>query len=175
MNCFTATAVSQRTDDASPQTMDGIISQTKRRRTTARRLSKRVKGIEPSSSAWKAVALPLSYTRNIPNFSLISQGKWGVQDSNLRRQCHQIYSLTPLTARETPRTMPRLLVLSRSRAIRRPRASGGARTHDLRFTKPLLSQLSYASEGFKTSKTRHYIGGSIPCKTAWYKKHSKPG
>jgi hypothetical protein len=24
----------------------------------------RVKGIEPSSSAWKAVALPLSYTRN---------------------------------------------------------------------------------------------------------------
>ena len=29
--------------------------------------------------------------------------KWGVQDSNLRRLCHQIYSLTPLTARETPR------------------------------------------------------------------------
>ena len=28
--------------------------------------------------------------------------KWGVQDSNLRRLCHQIYSLTPLTARETP-------------------------------------------------------------------------
>ena len=27
---------------------------------------------------------------------------WGVQDSNLRRHCHQIYSLTPLTARETP-------------------------------------------------------------------------
>jgi hypothetical protein len=25
-----------------------------------------------------------------------------VQDSNLRRQSHQIYSLTPLTARETP-------------------------------------------------------------------------
>jgi hypothetical protein len=29
-------------------------------------------------------------------------GKWGVQDLNLRRQCHQIYSLTPLTTRETP-------------------------------------------------------------------------
>jgi hypothetical protein len=28
---------------------------------------------------------------------------WGVQDSNLRRQCHQIYSLTPLATRETPR------------------------------------------------------------------------
>src|SRR5215471_4603277 len=29
----------------------------------ARRKLERVKGIEPSSSAWKAVALPLSYTR----------------------------------------------------------------------------------------------------------------
>src|SRR5690606_41670330 len=28
-----------------------------------KRLLERVKGIEPSSSAWKAVALPLSYTR----------------------------------------------------------------------------------------------------------------
>ena len=28
--------------------------------------------------------------------------KWGVKDLNLRRHCHQIYSLTPLTARETP-------------------------------------------------------------------------
>jgi hypothetical protein len=27
------------------------------------KLLERVKGIEPSSSAWKAVALPLSYTR----------------------------------------------------------------------------------------------------------------
>ena len=32
--------------------------------------------------------------------------KWGVQDSNLRRHCHQIYSLTPLTARETPLANP---------------------------------------------------------------------
>ena len=27
---------------------------------------------------------------------------WGEQDSNLRRRCHQIYSLTPLAAREPP-------------------------------------------------------------------------
>jgi hypothetical protein len=27
------------------------------------KILERVKGIEPSSSAWKAVALPLSYTR----------------------------------------------------------------------------------------------------------------
>ena len=29
--------------------------------------------------------------------------QWGVKDLNLRRHCHQIYSLTPLTTRETPR------------------------------------------------------------------------
>ena len=58
---------------------------------------KRVEGIEPSSLAWKAIALPLSYTRGF------RPGRdWGVQDSNLRRHSHQIYSLTPLTARETP-------------------------------------------------------------------------
>ena len=91
-----------------------------------RRLTpKRVKGIEPSSSAWKAMALPLSYTRmqlsrrttqlessltRRPISSTRSLScqcsqlfiKWGVQDSNLRRHSHQIYSLTPLTARETP-------------------------------------------------------------------------
>ena len=32
-------------------------------------LLERVKGIEPSSSAWKAVALPLSYTREIKNLA----------------------------------------------------------------------------------------------------------
>ena len=97
-----------------------------------RRTDKRVKGIEPSSLAWKAMALPLSYTRaQFPVFHSAGAGitycypetllfsaaphsirgldpmyvlQWGVQDSNLRRQSHQIYSLTPLTARETPLT-----------------------------------------------------------------------
>ena len=33
----------------------------------------------------------------------VRRGKWwGEQDSNLRRRCHQIYSLTPLAAREPP-------------------------------------------------------------------------
>ncbi len=32
----------------------------------------RVKGIEPSSSAWKAVALPLSYTRIGPTFRALA-------------------------------------------------------------------------------------------------------
>jgi hypothetical protein len=34
---------------------------------------------------------------------VIRRSNWGVQDSNLRRHSHQIYSLAPLTARETPR------------------------------------------------------------------------
>ena len=50
----------------------------------------RVAGIEPASSAWKAEVLPLYHTR----IMLI----WRGQDSNLRRQGQQIYSLPSLTA-----------------------------------------------------------------------------
>src|SRR5215211_136126 len=73
----------------------------------------RVKGIEPSSSAWKAVALPLSYTRAGGQSSEVSNQKvppvaaptpitdddrhltpdwWGREDSNLRRLSQRIYS-----------------------------------------------------------------------------------
>ena len=34
-------------------------------------VDKRVKGIEPSYSAWKAAALPLSYTRPLSSTSLV--------------------------------------------------------------------------------------------------------
>ena len=83
---------------------------------------KRVEGIEPSSLAWKAIALPLSYTRVEPakaagpnqatktRTRLPSQaaeaGCRGKTGECRIRTCedisHQIYSLTPLTARETP-------------------------------------------------------------------------
>ena len=83
---------------------------------------KRVEGIEPSSLAWKAIALPLSYTRVEPakaagpnqatktRTQLPSQaaeaGCGGKTGECRIRTCegisHQIYSLTPLTARETP-------------------------------------------------------------------------
>ena len=81
-----------------------------------------MKGIEPSSSAWKAVALPLSYTRKhaegselrveCPNYvltlnsqpstlNIVSIGEYRI------RTCegisHQIYSLTRLTASVTHR------------------------------------------------------------------------
>lgn len=55
----------------------------------------RVMGIEPTPPAWKAGALPLSYTR----LQSTHFAKWREQDSNLRRQCHQIYSLAPLATR----------------------------------------------------------------------------
>ncbi len=50
----------------------------------------RVKGIEPSQSAWKAEVLPLNYTRKW----------WREKDSNLRSLWQQIYSLPPLATRE---------------------------------------------------------------------------
>ncbi len=56
-------------------------------------------GIEPTSSAWKAEVLPLNYTR-LTTFSL-ARYWWREEDSNLRRRSQQIYSLPPLTARES--------------------------------------------------------------------------
>ena len=90
---------------------------------------KRVEGIEPSSLAWKAIALPLSYTRVEPakaagpnqatktRTRLPSQaaeaGCRGKTGECRIRTCedisHQIYSLTPLTARETPPFFSRFL------------------------------------------------------------------
>lgn len=62
-------------------------------------------GIEPTPSAWKAEVLPLNYTRfsRYPRYLINIQQRqflWRGQDSNLRRQSRQIYSLIPLAARE---------------------------------------------------------------------------
>ena len=90
----------------------------------------RVKGIEPSYSAWKAAALPLSYTRVEIRVgaiyrrgrqmhssarltlvtslmlrvskTLVSILQWGLQDSNLCRHSQWIYSPPPLTTRANP-------------------------------------------------------------------------
>jgi hypothetical protein len=90
---------------------------------------------------------------------------WVEQDSNLRRQCHQIYSLAPLAAwvstRIGSKPVPRLRrggFVALSPGSRRPfrlvrevvlarhgRAGGESLTHNRRFTKPVLCRLSYAS------------------------------
>ena len=51
----------------------------------------------PRPSAWKADALPLSYSRSS---RCARRDWWRGEDSNLRRLRRQIYSLLPLTARE---------------------------------------------------------------------------
>ncbi len=66
-------------------------------------------GIEPTPSAWKAEVLPLNYTRinrgaraayYLLTYAFLIEIWWREEDSNLRRQSRQIYSLIPLTARE---------------------------------------------------------------------------
>ena len=80
-------------------------------------LVKRVEGIEPSSLAWKAIALPLSYTRRARRRPAGKQpARMGCRPGDAARndngECrirtcegisHQIYSLTPLAAWVTPR------------------------------------------------------------------------
>ena len=84
----------------------------------------RVKGIEPSSSAWKAVARPLSYTRLSlhffpPNMSNSQSGKrkwWRELDSNQRRHSQRIYSPSPLATRAS---------LHKHTKIKKPSKTGG--------------------------------------------------
>ena len=78
----------------------------------------RVKGIEPSYSAWKAAALPLSYTRAHQTSHGPSRKAraldghawlpvrqwWRGLDLNQRRHSQRIYSPPPLTTRAPLRT-----------------------------------------------------------------------
>ena len=81
-------------------------------KTFYRKIVERVAGIEPASSAWKAEVLPLYHTRHYFRLmgnimALLSKTTtappywWREKDSNLRRHSRQIYSLIPLTARES--------------------------------------------------------------------------
>ena len=56
----------------------------------------RVAGIEPAYSAWKAAALPLSYTRGVRS---VPTEWWRELDLNQRRRSQRIYSPSPLTTR----------------------------------------------------------------------------
>ena len=59
---------------------------------------------------------------------------WGKVDSNHRRHCQQIYSLSPLATREFPHIL-----------FARGGAGGRTRTPDLLITNQLLYRLSYTS------------------------------
>ncbi len=73
----------------------------------------RVMGIEPTYSAWKAAALPLSYTRYPVRLDLSSSKRgrndrfrrhsrrvwWRGLDSNQRRHSQRVYSPSPLATR----------------------------------------------------------------------------
>ncbi len=54
-----------------------------------------------------AQAFPLYFYSNQKSSILNLKSKWGVQDSNLRRQSQQIYSLPRLATSVTPRSANR--------------------------------------------------------------------
>ena len=94
---------------------------------------------------------------------------WGRVDLNHRMLSRRVYSPFPLTTRAHPQE-----ILNSKRSDSRtyiPRfpdgADDGNRTHNLRFTKPLLCQLSYVSlsgypDGFRI-KPRVYIEEQAKC------------
>ena len=104
----------------------------------------------PRPSAWKADALPLSYSRSS---HLATTRWWRGEDSNLRRLRRQIYSLLPLTARVP---LQRRHELERGkRGARRQRAGEGTRTPNRLITNEMLYQLSYASASRGRSGSRN--------------------
>ncbi len=96
-------------------------------------------------------------------------GRWVEQDSNLRRHSHQIYSLAPLTTWVSTRVES-----SRVGFLDAPhRAGGESRTHNRRFTKPVLCRLSYASDQ-QAVKFLDYIAAAPRCKSAPRPSRGKP-
>ena len=104
------------------------------------------------------------------DFSRFSGPWWGKMDSNHRRQCQQIYSLSPLATREFPHILdclfhPVRFVRPFGFAAELCAAGvGGAgrrtRTPDLLITNQLLYQLSYTSTA-RTSMDNYSGKGAV--------------
>ncbi len=95
-------------------------------------MNQRPSGYEPDE-------LPTALLRDIGNQRLL---KWRKVDSNHRRQCQQIYSLSPLATREFLH-----------------KANDRTRTDNLLITSQLLCQLSHVGASLVSSKRRengHY-------------------
>ena len=73
-----------------------------------------MKGIEPSYSAWKAAALPLSYTRKTITHPCLENGRCRIR--TYVGVSHRIYSPTPLATRATsPNSKTRIMFKNKSR------------------------------------------------------------
>ena len=119
-------------------------------------------GIEPTQPAWKAGALPLSYTRVqfTVHAAKANMGGAGFEPAkavppDLQSGPFGRLGIHPADATSTPRSDPRRVgfwgpssVSSVATGGRLPpdRAGGESRTHNRRFTKPVLCRLSYASD-----------------------------
>jgi hypothetical protein len=140
-------------------------------------------GIEPTQPAWKAGILPLNYARvaerpSHPNKASQSLNTEPGTGGNRIRTCeglrHQIYSLAPLATQvfpplnnypENPQTQHTFeRVFNPRKGMHADgnltEASGGSRTHNRRFTKPELCQLSYTSADRLRGELRSIAIGS---------------
>ncbi len=102
-----------------------------------------------------------------------------MQDSNLRRQCHQIYSLTPLTARETPRYCCSTALLTRTAQPELRSTRHGSNPLDLHTSRSQRRDLNPQPVDYKSTalpielrwptiqlaKTSKYNEALLPCNT----------
>lgn len=127
-------------------------------RLKSERYLERVTGIEPVYSAWKAAALPLSYTRIFR-----SEDEWWRElDLNQRRLSQRIYSPSPLTTRASLHSFVRIWrpSFSVSTRVRRPLICGGYMT-----AQPAHVNTQIDEKFRKVSWIRHicdFQAGSMP-------------
>ena len=76
---------------------------------------------------------PTSFQTALPRDNI----EWAEVDSNHRRRCQQIYSLSPLATRESAHDLNNYEIVKIRGAYR-------ARTYDPLLVRQMLSQLSYA-------------------------------
>ena len=111
------------------------------------------RGSNPRHQAWKACALPTELLpRLLVPLDPPRESHGGGRIRTFEGVSRQIYSLLPLAAwvphriRASAPATPALSASDDNR-VSRPRADGGNRTHNRRFTKPELCRLSYVSNG----------------------------
>ncbi len=105
-------------------------------------------GIEPTYSAWKAAALPLSYT----GLTCVHRSDWAGEDSNLRRLSQRIYSPPRLTASVPAREWCRTRVYLCQRTCHLP---GSNRRPTVYKTAALPAELRWRSYPVDASIRRH--------------------